>query len=38
MRFVTNFAYWAERDQIVVTGAFRNDSMPMHGRVIALPH
>ncbi|HWM44290.1 MAG TPA: SMP-30/gluconolactonase/LRE family protein [Burkholderiales bacterium] len=38
MQFVTNFAYWAERDQIVVTGAFRNDSAPMRGRVIALPH
>jgi sugar lactone lactonase YvrE len=37
MQYVTNFAYWRERNQIVVTGALQNDVMPMPGRVISLP-
>jgi sugar lactone lactonase YvrE len=37
MQYVTNFAYWRERNQIVVVGALQNDVMPMPGRVISLP-
>ncbi len=37
MQYVTNFAYWRERNQIVVVGALRNDVKPMPGRVISLP-
>jgi sugar lactone lactonase YvrE len=36
-QFVTNFAYWPERDQIVVTGTFSTDDRSMPGRVFTLP-
>jgi gluconolactonase len=35
--FVTNFAYWPERDQIVVTGTFSTDDRSLPGRVFTLP-
>ena len=35
--FVTNFAYWPERDQIVVTGTFSTDDRTLPGRVFTLP-
>jgi gluconolactonase len=36
-QFVTNFAYWPERDQVVVTGTFSIDDRSMPGRVFTLP-
>ena len=36
-QFVTNFAYWPERDQIVVTGTFSTDERSLPGRVFTLP-
>jgi hypothetical protein len=35
--FVTNFAYWPERGQIVVTGTFSTDDRSLPGRVFTLP-
>jgi sugar lactone lactonase YvrE len=36
-QFVTNFAYWPERGQVMVTGTFSLDERSMPGRVFTLP-
>jgi sugar lactone lactonase YvrE len=35
--FVTNFAYWAERGEVIVTGTFSLGERSMPGRVFTLP-
>jgi hypothetical protein len=36
-QFVTNFAYWAERGEVIVTGTFSLGERSMPGRVFTLP-